>query len=93
MLTRKAKKNVEAEEARQAEEQAADAPSRPTYEGENYRSGPPRYRDNSGPPPARRTSRGDSVAEAAMKSAARSMATQLGRAIVRGILGSLSRGR
>ncbi len=33
------------------------------------------------------------VAEAAMKSAARSMATQLGRAIVRGILGSLSRGR
>ena len=35
----------------------------------------------------------DSVAEAAMKSAARSVATQLGRALVRGILGSLSRGR
>jgi hypothetical protein len=33
------------------------------------------------------------VTEAAVKSAARSMATQLGRIIVRGILGSLSRGR
>lgn len=41
----------------------------------------------------RRGSRGrQSVAEAAMKSAARSIATSLGRAIVRGILGSLKKG-
>jgi DNA helicase HerA-like ATPase len=78
VLTRKAKKA--AEQAGAAEE--ADGGS-----------GPPPYRESSGPPPAKRTSRGDTVTEAAMKSAARSMATQLGRIIVRGILGSLSRGR
>jgi hypothetical protein len=33
------------------------------------------------------------VAEAAMKSVARNVAGQLGRALVRGILGSLARGR
>ncbi len=81
VLTRKARAQAEAEEKRRAEEAAA-------------RAAPPPARDG-GPPKARRTgtSRGDTVAEAAMKSAARSMATQLGRAIVRGILGSLSRGR
>jgi DNA helicase HerA-like ATPase len=88
VLTKKTKKKVEAEAARQEHESGEDEPRR-----SGDRSGPPRYREDSGPPPARRTSRGDSVAEAAMKSAARSMATQLGRAIVRGILGSLSRGR
>ncbi|MEO7223758.1 MAG: helicase HerA-like domain-containing protein, partial [Devosia sp.] len=94
VLTKKARQKAEAEDAKQAEEEATNTPPRPTYEDTNYRgSGPPPYRDKSGPPPAKRTSRGDSVAEAAMKSAARSMATQLGRAIVRGILGSLSRGR
>ena len=44
---------------------------------------------------ARPRSRGrkrQSVAEAAMKSAARSIATQLGRALVRGILGGVKRG-
>ena len=41
----------------------------------------------------RRGSRGrQTVAEAAMKSAARSIATSLGRALVRGILGSLKKG-
>ena len=40
----------------------------------------------------RSTSRRQSVAEAAMKSAARSVASQLGRALVRGILGSLKKG-
>jgi uncharacterized protein len=94
VLTKKAKQKADAEDAKQAEEQTANTPSRPTYEDTNYRgSGPPPYREKSGPPPARRTSRAESVTEAAMKSAARSMATQLGRAIVRGILGSLSRGR
>jgi DNA helicase HerA-like ATPase len=93
VLTRKAKQRAEAEEARQAEEEAASAPSRPRYDDINYRSGPPTTRSKSGSPPARRTSRSDTVAEAAMKSAARSMATQLGRVILRGILGTLSRGR
>ncbi|MCY6381567.1 helicase HerA-like C-terminal domain-containing protein [Hoeflea prorocentri] len=40
----------------------------------------------------RRSSRRQTVAEAAMKSAARTVATQLGRALVRGILGSLKKG-
>lgn len=40
----------------------------------------------------RSRSRRQTVAEAAMKSAARSIATQLGRALVRGILGSLKKG-
>jgi DNA helicase HerA-like ATPase len=93
VLTRKAAKQAEAEARRRAEEEDSKAPSRPTYEGENYRSGPPPAREGGGPPTQRRTTRGDTIAEAAMKSAARSMATQLGRAIVRGILGSLSRGR
>jgi DNA helicase HerA-like ATPase len=54
------------------------------------RSAPPRYRPESGPPPARRSNR-ETVAEAAMKSLARNVSGQLGRALVRGILGSLSR--
>jgi DNA helicase HerA-like ATPase len=41
----------------------------------------------------KRTSNRQSVTEAAMKSAARSIATQIGRALVRGLLGSLKRGR
>jgi len=79
VLTRKARAQAEAEEKRRAEEEAA-------------RAAPPRSRDTAASTRTR-SSRGDTVAEAAMKSAARSMATQLGRAIVRGILGGLSRGR
>ncbi len=41
---------------------------------------------------SRRRSNRQSVTEAAMKSAARTIATQLGRALVRGILGSLKKG-
>lgn len=44
------------------------------------------------PTRTRSRSRRQTVAEAAMKSAARSIATQLGRALVRGILGSLKKG-
>ncbi|MEM0899292.1 MAG: helicase HerA-like C-terminal domain-containing protein [Pseudomonadota bacterium] len=40
----------------------------------------------------RRSRRSDSVTEAAVKSIARSVSSQLGRALVRGILGSLKRG-
>ena len=53
--------------------------------------GPPPYREDSGPPPARRASNRETVAEAAMKSLARNVSGQLGRALVRGILGSLSK--
>ena len=53
--------------------------------------GPPPYREDSGPPPARRPSNRETVAEAAMKSLARNVSGQLGRALVRGILGSLSK--
>ncbi|MEO8758101.1 MAG: helicase HerA-like domain-containing protein [Devosia sp.] len=55
------------------------------------RSGPPPARQNSGPPAARPSNR-ESVGEAAMKSLARNVTGQLGRALVRGILGSLSKG-
>ena len=53
--------------------------------------GPPPYREDTGPPPARRPSNRETVAEAAMKSLARNVSGQLGRALVRGILGSLSK--
>ena len=60
------------------------------------RSGPPRYRDDAGPPPARRASNRESVGEAVIKSVARNVTGQLTRSVtrslVRGILGSLSKG-
>ena len=69
---------------------AAPAPQ-PQYQPESApRSGPPRYRDDAGPPAQRRSNR-ESVGEAAMKSLARNVTGQLGRALVRGILGSLSK--
>ncbi|WP_375449597.1 helicase HerA-like domain-containing protein [uncultured Devosia sp.] len=49
------------------------------------------YQD--GRPPARRASTRQSPAEAAMNSLARTVANRLGSALVRGILGSLKRGR
>jgi DNA helicase HerA-like ATPase len=55
------------------------------------RDSPPRAREDLGPPPARRRSNRESIAEAAMKSLARNVSGQIGRALVRGILGSLSR--
>ncbi|MEO6014060.1 MAG: helicase HerA-like domain-containing protein [Devosia sp.] len=93
VLTKKTREKTDAEAAKKAEEDAAKAPERPTYQDNNYRSGPPPARDNAGPPPARRTSTRETATEAAIKSAARSVASSLGRALVRGILGSLSRGR
>ena len=84
VLMRKARTQAEAEAKRRDEEEAAKAKPRQRYEDTNYRSGPP---------PARRTSNRETATEVAIKSAARSIASQLGRAIARGILGSLSRGR
>ena len=60
------------------------------------RGGPPRYREDSGPPPARRGSSRESLGEAVIKSVARNVTGQLTRSVtrslVRGILGSLSKG-
>jgi DNA helicase HerA-like ATPase len=56
------------------------------------RGGPPRYRGNAGPPPARRASNRESVGDAVIKSVARNVTGQLTRSLVRGILGSLARG-
>jgi len=49
--------------------------------------------DDAGPAPRKRTSgyQRETVVEAAMKSVARTVASQVGRALVRGILGSLRR--
>jgi hypothetical protein len=65
------------------------------YRPEPAPKGPPRYRDDSGPP-RQRTSNRESVGEAVVKSIARNASGQLTRsvtnAIVRGILGSLTKG-
>jgi DNA helicase HerA-like ATPase len=84
VLGRKTQAKQAAEEAqRQADEQAkADKLQRTdrTYQGGQ-------------PPVARRASTRQTPAEAAMNSLARTVANQLGNALVRGILGSLKRGR
>nr|WP_306265673.1 helicase HerA-like domain-containing protein [Pararhizobium sp. IMCC3301] len=51
-----------------------------------------RSRSKTASKPRRRSSNRQTVTEAAMKSVVRSVSTQLGRALVRGILGSLKRG-
>lgn len=60
----------------------------------NYRDDRPtkRSRSRSRSTTRRRSSNRQTVTEAAMKSVVRSVSTQLGRALVRGILGSLKRG-
>ncbi|WP_200867114.1 helicase HerA-like domain-containing protein [Thermoanaerobaculum aquaticum] len=57
----------------------------PVWGGWSWGGGPPR--------PSQPSRRGDTLAEALLKSAARSVGSSLGRQIVRGILGSLLRGR
>jgi DNA helicase HerA-like ATPase len=81
-----------AQPAPQPQYQPQSAPSSQYQPEAAPRGGPPRYREDSGPPPARRASNRESVGEAAMKSLARNVSGQLGRALVRGILGSLSKG-
>lgn len=79
ILARRAKDKQDAEMARQAREDALMQQSR-------------QDRDKTSPTAARRSTR-QSPAEAAMNSLARTVANQLGHALVRGILGSLKRGR
>ncbi|THV22984.1 helicase HerA-like C-terminal domain-containing protein [Peteryoungia ipomoeae] len=90
ILTARAKKAADAEAAREAEEAKAEdsAASRWSLPG---------FGDDEKPESNGRTQKRSSgyqretVIEAAMKSAARSVATSVGRALVRGILGSLKR--
>ena len=82
----------EAEEAEQAEEAAESAAEREYQAGRRYSGN--RVGRSSGSTPARRRSfRSDSVGTAFAKSFARQIGTQSGRAVVRGILGGLFRGR
>ncbi|MGR3709591.1 MAG: helicase HerA-like domain-containing protein [Alterinioella nitratireducens] len=82
----------EAEEAEQAEEAAESAAEREYQAGRRY-SGNRVGRSSSSTPARRRSSRSDSVGTAFAKSFARQIGTQSGRAVVRGILGGLFRGR
>ena len=77
VLQEKAKKAAEEEAERQRRQEAAEQREREEKERK-------RASRSSG-------SRGQSVTEAAVKSITRSVATSLGRALVRGILGSLRR--
>jgi len=85
VLEKRARERQRAEELeRQREADEKERSSRTGYSDD--------YRDDR---PARRStgSRRQSVEEAAIKSFARTVARQLGNSIVRGILGSLKRGR
>ncbi|ABC89986.1 putative ATP-binding protein [Rhizobium etli CFN 42] len=91
MLAARAKKAAEAEAAKRAQEDAAEQPG--TTSGWTL----PGFGGDDDNRQGRGTSRGrsgyqrETVVEAAMKSVARTVATQVGRALVRGILGSLKR--
>jgi len=86
-----ARASAAAEEAARADEKAA----RDTAEAREYNSGR-RYDGGSasrGAAPRRRSSRSDSLAETLGKSVVRQIGSSTGRAIVRGILGSLFKSR
>ena len=86
-LSRKAREAAEAAERAEAEEEGA-APAEREYKAGRRWSGGRVGRSTSKP---RR--RGDSVGEAFAKSMARSVGSRAGRALVRGVLGGLFRGR
>ena len=81
-----------AEEAAAAQRRAADASLFEMRKSDGYRPGRTSTGIQIGPPatPARR---GDSIAEAFGKSVVRTIGTQAGLEIVRGVLGTLFRGR
>jgi hypothetical protein len=83
VLAKKAQAKQDAEAAQQRQDDLAKAAKTQAPERT--------YQDNQ--PPVRRASTRQTPGEAAMNSLARSVATTLGAALVRGILGSLKRGR
>ncbi|MEO0862791.1 MAG: helicase HerA-like domain-containing protein [Pseudomonadota bacterium] len=88
VLQRRAEAAAQAAQAAEEDEAEADAPTRAYKAGRRY-SGGRVSRSTSKP----RTRRGDSVGTAFAKSMARSLGTRAGKAIVRGVLGGLFRGR
>ncbi|WP_027665042.1 helicase HerA-like C-terminal domain-containing protein [Rhizobium leguminosarum] len=94
MLVARAKKAADAEAAKRAQEEAAEQQPGSTTSGWTLPGFGGSNDDNQkGRGQSRRTSgyQRETVVEAAMKSVARTVATQVGRALVRGILGSLKR--
>jgi len=82
---------AEAEKAEDREEQAEDMAEREYRAARRYTGS--RVSRSSSHPTRSRSSRSDSVGEAFAKSFARQLGTQSGRALVRGVLGGLFRGR
>lgn len=92
ILTARAKKAADADAAREAEEAKAEAEDSAASRWSLPGFGDDEKPENSGRTPKRSSGyQRETVIEAAMKSAARSVATSVGRALVRGILGSLKR--
>ncbi|MDB2407049.1 DUF853 domain-containing protein [Jannaschia sp.] len=88
MLAARAEAAAKAAEKAEAEEEEAEVADREYKAGRRY-SGGKVGRSTA----KKRTRRGDSVGEAFAKSFARTMGTKAGRAIVRGVLGGLFKGR
>jgi len=98
-----ARRREEEEERREREEEVRERNARSQWrlpDDDDYEHGYPSRRSRrsssrkGSTPRRRRTSyKRQTVTEAALKSLARSVSTQLGRAIARGILGSIKRGR
>lgn len=93
LAARAARASREAEAAEAAAEAAAEtgAPAAREFNAARRYSGTRVSRSTSAP--LRRSSRSDSVTEAFAKSFARQLGTQSGRALVRGVLGGLFKGR
>ena len=101
LLQKRAEKAAQAEEQTYAEESSEPSGSGrtrwtlPDFDNPGRGAGraEPRRRSPAPSAPRQRTSNRQSVGEAAVKTMVRTVSSQLGRAIVRGILGSLKRGR
>ena len=88
-LKKRAKQKVEREEKRREQESEAATEKRGGFSLPDWIGG---SSSSSKKPTRRRSSRRQSTTVALTKSVARSMGTALGRALVRGILGSLKKG-
>ncbi|MEM7721806.1 MAG: helicase HerA-like domain-containing protein [Pseudomonadota bacterium] len=94
ILRARAKRAAEGAEEAERIEEAAEAPADREFRAARRYSGGRVSRSSSAAPKRRRSSsRSDSVGTAFAKSFARQLGTQSGRAIVRGVLGGLFRGR
>jgi len=95
MLKARAEKAADVAEREKAQEEKAERAeggsrwTLPDFDDDDRRTKSSRSRSSSSP--KRRSSNRQTVGEAAMKSLARSVSSQLGRALVRGILGSLKK--